>query len=164
MDEDIVIKSADLDAATNELAQNIIDEQDLSKIKDLTQLFNVNLAKKNIVRLLKYSDLVDKVSDQMMKRVISKPGEFSNEDLLKYLQITQSAIDKSTKSSGIVEDIPAINLIQKNTQVNINTEPKLDREARQRVTDAVSAILAKLNSENNIIYTDEVDEKGDNDD
>ena len=164
MDEDIVIKSTDLDAATNELAQNIIDEQDLSKIKDLTQLFNVNLAKKNIVRLLKYSDLVDKVSDQMMKRVTSKPGEFSNEDLLKYLQITQSAIDKSTKSSGIVEDIPAINLIQKNTQVNINTEPKLDREARQRVTDAVSAILAKLNSENNIIYTDEVDEKGDNDD
>ena len=42
-----------LDDSNSKLAQEIINEQNLEKVKDLTHLFNLNQAKKNVLRILK---------------------------------------------------------------------------------------------------------------
>lgn len=149
-----VINSIPLDARTAVLAQEIVDEEDLDKVKSYTNLFNLNQAKKNVLRIMKLNSLLDKVSDQMLERFEKKPGEFSNADLLEYFTVTQSAIDRAQKSLDIVDETPAIQLQQNN--VNITLGDSLDRESKERVTDAVKAILARVKS-TPIDITDEAD-------
>lgn len=144
-----------LDKKTTVLAQEIIDEEDLDRVKSLTTLFNLNQAKKNVLRIIKLNSLLDKVSNQMIERFEKKPGEFSNGDLLEYLTVTQSAIDRAQKSLDLVDDTPAIQL-QQNNQVNINLGDSLDRESKERVTDAVKAILARIKSTPIELAEDEV--------
>lgn len=128
-----------LDKETGQLAQQIIDEKDVKKTQDLVKIFNLNQAKKNVLRVLKLNSLLDKVSDQMIERFEKKPGEFSNSDLLNYLQVTQNAIDRANKSLNLVDETPSISL----TQVNVNIEETLDRDSRAKITEAINKILQK---------------------
>ncbi len=138
-----IIDVIPLDNSTNKLAQDIINEDNLDQVKNLTHLFNLNQAKKNVLRILKLNQLLDKVSDQMIERFEKRPGEFSNSDLLNYMQITQSAIDRANKSLNLVDETPAIQINQQNVIVEKDV---LDRESRDKITDAVNAILKKLNN------------------
>lgn len=129
-----------LDNSTNELAQRIINENDLKKVQDLTHLFNLNQAKKNVLRVLKLNSLLDKVSDQMIERFDECPDQFSNSDLLNYLTVTQNAIDRANKALNLVDETPSITLNQVN--VNVGTEG-LDRDSRAKITEAINKILQK---------------------
>lgn len=134
-----------LDNSSELLADKIIAEDDVDKVKQLTQLFNLNQAKKNVLRVLKFNSLLDKVSDQMLERFEKCPGEFSNKDLMDYLTVTQNAIDRANKSLNLVEETPAIQI----NQVNINTEqPKLSRESKDKIMKAVQAIMKKAENLN----------------
>ena len=57
------------------------------------------------------------------------------------MQVTENAIDRANKNLNLVEETPAIQLMQ-NNQVNINIDNGLDRDSREKVLDAVKAILA----------------------
>lgn len=143
MDEKIDVKSIlPLDDKSDELAQKIIDEDDLEQTKKLVDLFNLNQAKKNVLRVLKLNSLLDKVSDQMIERFEKTPDNFSNNDLLNYMQVTQSAIDRANKALNLVDETPAINIT--NNVVNVNDTNKLDKDSRDRITNAVKAILDKV--------------------
>lgn len=140
MNEQDIINLIPLDESNSHLAQQIIDEQDVDKVKDLTHMFNLNQAKKNVLRVIKLNSLLDKVSDQMLERFTKQPEAFSNSDLLSYMQVTQSAIDRANKALNLVDETPAIQINQVN---NINVNEGLDRESRERIKDAVNAILKK---------------------
>ena len=148
MDNNIIPKDIyDIDMSQNkanslQVAQQILNTDDLEQVKDLTNLFNLNMRKKNVLRTLKMDSLLDKVTDQVIERFEKRPDNFSNEDLIKYMQVTENAIDRANKHLNLVEETPAINLMQ-NNQVNINIDTGLDRDGRERVMDAVKAILAK---------------------
>lgn len=150
-----------IDTQTADLAQQILDETDVDKVKDLTNLFNLNAQKRNVVRVLKMHDLLDKVTDQVVTRFEKTPDNFSNEDLIKFMQVTENSIEKANKTLSQVEQTPAIQY-QQNNQVNINIGNELDRESRQRVTDTVQAILSKLGGKVDAITTPTEDEKGEN--
>jgi hypothetical protein len=135
-----IIDLIPLDKSTNNLAQEIINETDLKKVQDLTHLFNLNQAKKNVLRILKLNSLLDKVSDQMITRFEKTPDNFSNADLLNYMQVTQSAIDRANKALNLVDESPSITLNQVN--VNVGTEA-LDRESRAKITEAINKILQR---------------------
>lgn len=130
-----------LDEKTALIAQQILDEQDIDKVKDLTALFNLNAQKRNVMRVIKMNGLLDKVTDQVIERFEKYPANFSNDDLIKYMQVTENAIDRANKNLNLVEETPAIQLMQ-NNQVNINIDNGLDRNSREKVLDAVKAILA----------------------
>ena len=117
------LSTATLDAETLDTAQQIIDEQDMDKLKDLTHLFNMHQAKKNVVRMTKLNELQDKVTDQMIKRFEERPDEFSNADLLDYAQVIQNNIEKTTKAIGMVDEAPLISITQ-NT-MNIIRDPTM---------------------------------------
>lgn len=134
-----------LDNQTKQIAQEILNEQDIEKVKDLTNLFNLNAQKRNVMRVIKMNDLLDKVTDQVVERFEKRPDNFSNEDLIKYMQVTENAIDRANKHLNLVEETPAIQLMQ-NNQVNINIDSGLDRDGRERVMDAVRAILSKAST------------------
>ncbi len=132
-----------VDTQTTDIAQQILDETDVDRVKDLTALFNLNTQKRNVARVLKMTDLLDRVTDQMLTRFERTPDNFSNEDLIKFMQVTENSIEKANKSISQVDETPAIQL-QQNNQVNINIGDSLNRESRQRVTDTVQAILNKI--------------------
>jgi hypothetical protein len=140
------LNTASVDSATTDIAQRILDESDVDKVKDLTNLFNLNAQKRNVARVLKMTDLLDKVTDQMLTRFERTPDNFSNEDLIKFMQVTETSIEKASKSLSQVDQAPAIQY-QQNNQVNINIGDNLNRESRQRVTDAVQAILNKFGAD-----------------
>ena len=100
----------------------------------------------------------------MLERFEKKPGEFSNSDLINYLQVTQNAIDRANKSISLIDENPAITL----NQVNINVTDNLSRESRTKIEDAVKAILQKseqlgilneTDKENNVILLNEEEDK-----
>lgn len=146
-----------LDENTKRLAGEIIEEENIDKIKDLTVLFNLNMSKKNVTRLMKLNDLLDSVSDQMAKRLENRSDEFSNNDLITYMKVIQDSMDKSSKSLNQVDETPAISINNTKNEVNIAITDgvTLDRNSKERVLDAVKAYLSRVKSESddNIVYT-----------
>jgi hypothetical protein len=95
----------------------------------------------------------------MIERFEKKPGEFSNKDLLDYLNAVRSAMDKS----DIVPENINMPVIQNNTQVNLNIDTGLSKESKERVADAVNSILLKLKNNNSVIdISEEVEEIDEN--
>lgn len=143
----------DMQKAKDEL----VAETDPTVIKDKIELFNLYQTKKNVIRALKYNELLDKVSDEMLLRFKESPDEFTNSDLLNYLQTAQNALDRSNKALNSIEDRPLINI----NQVNVNTEDTaLNRESREKVMRAVQALLDKSKEvEEDIIEATIVEDK-----
>lgn len=139
-----------LDTNTLRIAQQILDEQDVERVKDLTALFNLNAQKRNVMRVIKMNGLLDKVTDKVIERFDKYPENFSNDDLIKYMQVTEAAIDKANKNLHLVDETPPIQLQQNN--VNVNIIDTFDRESKERVADAIKAILAKAaNPDDNVV-------------
>ena len=145
-----------LDRKTQDIAQEILDTDDVDKVKSLTALFNLHAQKRNVIRVMKMNQLLDNVTDKVMERFEKTPDNFSNDDLIKYMQVTENAIDKANKNLNLVSATPAIQM-QQNNQVNINRGSTLDRDSRARVTSVVEDILAKMKSQNVPIIEEETD-------
>lgn len=152
------IDSTPLEKQSIDVVNELLNAQDIDKVKDLTNLFNINAAKKNAIRILKLEQLFDKVSDSMIDRFENRPGEFSNDDLLNYLNTVQNAIEKSKKNLNLVEDAQPIH-IQQNNQVNISVTDTLSRDERENVKNAVDAILKIMQNDANVITVDEFTEE-----
>lgn len=143
-----------VDNIVKDLALQIQEEQDQNRSRDLIDLFNWNLSKKQISRVAKLDELFDDVTDQMVARFKLKPDQFSNDDLLNYMKVVQNAIESNSKNIGEIPDPPKI--IQNNTQININSIDNFDKESRNRILAAIQATLDAINSEN-IIYEDKTE-------
>ena len=157
MDENKALSPIDttsLDINSKNIAQQILDSTSVEEVQDLTELFNLNTKKKNVVRVLKMNDLLDKVTDQVLDRFNKRPDNFSNEDLIKFMQVTENSLDRASKHVSDIEDLNTITL-QQNNQVNINVAGELNRDSRAKVADAVSAILKKLQNSQEPIIIDE---------
>lgn len=139
MDNKVV--KVNIEDKTNSLVDTIINEDDIDKTKQLLNLFNVNIAKKNTIRVMKVDKLLDKVTDEALKRVEERPDEINNKDLLNYASVAQNQIDKSMQIIKSINETPTIQLNQDNS-VNINiTQPELSRESRERILKAVEQIM-----------------------
>ncbi|MDY5928892.1 MAG: hypothetical protein SPJ27_02510 [Candidatus Onthovivens sp.] len=138
--------TATLDTPVDELEQKLVDETDIDELKNIINLFNLNIKKKDILRTSKLSDLQDKVTAQMGERLENNAGAFSNKDLIEYFKIIQDTINKADNSLSTV-DTPAIQLNQNQLNVHINHQNELDKDSRDRVADAVKSILARLEKE-----------------
>lgn len=122
------------------LEDKLINELDADEVKNIIDLFNLNIKKKNVIRANKLSELQDSISNQMIERVEKNADAFSNKDLLEYFKTIQQTLQTSDTSSENVK-VP-VQITQ--TQINVNVEePTLDRQSKQRVLDAIKAILAK---------------------
>ena len=151
-----------LDNQTKQIAQEILNEQNVDRVKDLTALFNLNSRKRNVMRVMKMNELLDTVTDKVVERFEKTPDNFSNEDLIKYMQVTEAAIEKANKQLNLVDETPAIQL-QQNNQVNVNIIDSFDRDSRERIAEAVKAVLSKTTVSNpNIIDVSNESEDEDN--
>lgn len=151
-----------IDSTIKDLMEDIIEETNPEKTKDLVTLFNWNMSKKNIARIQKLNDLYDAVTNQMVERVEQRADQFSNSDLLDYMKTIQGAIDVNTKNVSQNQDIPMI-VQQTNNQVNINVVDTFDRAAKDRILAAVQATLnqaTKISEADAASNTSVIDNRG----
>lgn len=80
----------------------------------------------------------------MEERLTKRADQFSNKDLLDYMDKMAGALEKAQKQVQDVDPTPAIQINQQN--INLG-EAGLSRESRQNVMDAVASILKRLNEE-----------------
>ena len=141
-DKDLIQKTEiqKLDDNIDQIAKDLIVENDSDKSNDLINLFNWNISKKNALRIIKLNQLYDGITDQMIERFARRKGEFSNQDLLNYLNSVEASLEKQQKNMQTTEQIAPVQ-IQNNTQVNVNIMDSFDTESKQRITDAIKSIL-----------------------
>lgn len=141
--------------STDEVVSQLVETNDADEIKRLTQLFNVNQMKKDAIRTLKLNDMLDKLDDQVLKRIETHPDQFSNADLLNYLNTIQQNINKSAQNISSLNQTP---LIQLNQQNNIMVSNEFNRESREKIISAVKQFLEFSNNDENgdgdVVYYD----------
>lgn len=145
-----------LDSTIGSIVESIMNESDPNKTKDLVELFNWNISKKNIARIQKLNTLYDSITDQMVERVDKRADQFSNSDLLDYIKTIQGAIDTNSKNLSHIQEPPMI-VQQSNTQINVNVVDSFDRDAKERILAAVQATLKQAKNPINVTAV-EIDE------
>ena len=168
MNDKLIIAKTELKENTLDIAQQIIAETDISKVKDLTQLFNTAHIKKQVLRSMTYDDLLDHIQDQMIERIVQRGDQFSNKDLLDYANSVTSSLEKAQKQISGVDDIPIIQFNQQNNTIITET---LDPESQQRVEDVINAILKRAKEfqpeneifDNSTVQANELENISDND-
>lgn len=158
-----------VDDKAAELSREIAKVENKSELDVLYDAFKINDTKKNVFRINKLNNLLDRITDEATARFEQRPGEMSNKEVIDYMNAVSNQIDRSKSTLNQIKDI---NLTQINNTVNVNIdsnkENTLSRESRERVIDFIKDILKT--SENNgnsvnedhIVETEEVKEAIDN--
>ena len=153
-----LINTTRLDKSTTKVVKNLIKENDPDEMKKLTALFNQNQAKKNAVRTLKLNDLKDKINDQLAERLEKRADEFTNKELIEAGNFIQESIDRNNKELATVNEQPAIQVNKQTNIINIGTTTAdLNRDSRDRILDAIKAIMGEA-KDINIDSMQEVEE------
>lgn len=143
MEEEKELAPISLDTPIDELNERILKETDMEQFDKIKSIFDLNIKKKEILRLSKLSDLQDLTIEEMSNRLRKRSGEFSNQDLIGYFKTVQDTINKSDTSLDNL-DVASIKVVQ--NQVNIhmnNNEDELNRDEKNRVIEAIRSILNK---------------------
>lgn len=140
------------DIKTNdELVNQLITTNDSSDIENIINLFNFNMKKKNILRVNTYNNLLDKVIDEVVERFDKHSDEFSNKELLDYLNSIQTFAYNKQDLTDV--QIPSITLNTINMTNNINSFDSIDIDSRKRIQDAIQNII---NNSTVIVDSEEV--------
>lgn len=124
--------------------QQLIQSDNLDELQEIINLFNQNLKKKELLRIIKLSELQDQIVDQASKRLDKYSDEFSNKDLIEYFKTFQTTLQNTDRS---IDNIPQIQITQ--NQLNVNIEPpEFDQDSRQRILNAVRLLLNQQPEEN----------------
>jgi len=151
-----------LDTPINKLEKKLLKENDADQIKNIIDIFNANIKKKDVIRTAKLSELQDMIADQLTQRIQKNSDAFNNKDLLDYFKTIQDVINKADMSSEI--KVP----VQIQQQINVNVDnSELDRESKNRVLEAIRAILDSnkeeaIEAEFSVQEETKVDESGSN--
>ena len=154
------------------LIEKIIDSQTKEELQNHLDLFNLAQSKNNVLRVIKLNDLLQKVEDQAIERFNKRPDQISNRELLEYLQVVSTQIEKSQKTvNETINEKPLIQITNNKNELNIQTGPTLNAESREKVIDAFSMIMKqlesledkKLNTENEPLAEEELDFSNKND-
>ena len=130
-----------LDDQEQKIIQDIIKAPTQKDLQAQFDLFNINQSKKNALRIIKLNSLLDKVEDQAIERFEKRPDQVPNKELLDYMQVVAAQIDRSQKFIETLKDKPTIKVANQKTEVNIHLE---DKESKERVMDAMNALLKQL--------------------
>jgi hypothetical protein len=147
--EEIVLKDkTDLNKESIELLNQVIDSKTPEEQKDLTYLFNLNQNKKTMLRVNKCNDLLDAMTDQLIRRVTTKPDNISNQDLLQSLKVIQDMVERGQNQVKEVKDQPLIQINQQNNEIKMDGDPTcMSKDSRDRIKNAVASILGNLGAE-----------------
>ena len=123
--------------------ERLLKSTDKKEIEEIINLFNMDIVKKNAIRTSVYSDMIDRIIDEMGARIEKYPGQFS-------LTAMQNSLTKTQVDSS---SVPLI-AVQNNNIINFNPLSGFDRESKDRMRDVLKSIL----DDDFVIKTDEIEE------
>lgn len=141
---DFSLSALPLEATEQKLMSKIIEAPTRAELQTQLELFNINQSKKNALRIVKLSHLLEKVEDQAIERFERRPDQVSNKELLEYMNVISNQIERAQKSVDSLKDIPAISITNQTNELNINVGPKLDKDSKEKVIDVISALLKQV--------------------
>ena len=150
----------DLVNKTNsELSEIILAESNPDNLNNVIDIFNYNLKKQELIRTNKLHEILNKLTDQAIDRLENRPNNFSNKDILDYMQAISNILSKQNEIG--TKDFPTIKLIQNNNiNLTANSNQELSKESRDRILKAVNAILnAPQDNNSDIPETNLIDEE-----
>lgn len=131
-----------LEESTKSIIQELIDETNVEKVKDLTKLFNLNQVKKNAVRVASVDKMIDNVLEKAEDRLENVPDEFTNKDYLDYLQVLHNIKEKDLKSINAIDETPLIQINKQTNEFSITVgNSKIDKDTQEKVLDVVQKIM-----------------------
>lgn len=137
--------SLPLEVAEQQLIAKIIEAPTKEDLQHQFDLFNMNQSKKNALRIIKLNNLLSKVEDQAIERFEKRPDQVSHKELLEYMNVVSSQIDRAHKQVDTLNTTPPIQVLTQKNEVNINMgSPELDRDSKERVMDAISKLLQQV--------------------
>lgn len=139
-----------VDDKATELSKEIAKVDAKPELDALYDAFKINDTKKNVFRINKLNNLLDKITEEATARFEQRPGEFSNKEVIDYMNAVSNQIDKSKSTLSQIKDV---NLTQVNNTVNVNIDNKetsLSRESREKVIDFIKDILKNSQEETTI--------------
>ena len=149
-------------AKQNKTLEELIQEDDLDKVKDLTHLFNVYQTKRNAIRMNALNDVQDALVKQMLERLQKYPDNFANKDIADWMKTIQTVMESNAEKVEKLDDIPAITY-QQNNQVNLTLVDGLSKESREKVLGVVEALLKNVQSttDSTVYDNEELEETSD---
>lgn len=144
-----------VDDRATELSKEIAKVDTKSDLDALYDAFKINDTKKNVFRINKLNNLLDKITEEATARFEQRPGEMSNKEVIDYMNAVSNQIDRSKNTLNQIKDV---NLTQVNNTVNVNIDNKetsLSRESRERVIDFIKDILK--NSQEDVTISKDTD-------
>ena len=138
-----------------ELTHELILADDSTETRSIIEKYNAYLVKKSAIRTGKLEKLYDEIVEQMLLRFKNRGGEFSNKDLLDYLNSVQAALDKSVSKLNNTDETP-VQYGTGQTQVNINVLEGFTHDQKTNIADAIKSILQQ--SASNTYYPGEYEE------
>ena len=148
-----------LETTEKKIIDAIIEAPTKEDLQRQFELFNNNQVKKNALRIIKLNNLLSKVEDQAIERFENRPDQVSNKELLDYISVVSNQIERAQNFNRetLTTDIGNIKINNQKNEININVAPTLDREGKEHVMDAISALLKQLNNnKDDIIEAEEV--------
>lgn len=133
-----------LDNTEKEIVNKIIEADNKDELKHQFDLFNMNQSKKNALRVIKLNGLLGKIEDQAIERFEKRPDQISNKELLDYMQVVSTQIEKSQNYISDIQDKPMITVNNQKNELNVSIGPELDRDSKSNVINAVTNLLNQL--------------------
>ena len=102
-----------------------------------------------MVRVNSLNNIMDRLTDEVGKRIVFDADSIKNEDLVKFINAIQKAIEGSEKTINGVSEQPTIQINPTtNNNIVVDSLGLTSKESRDKVMDIVNAILkGELNND-----------------
>lgn len=123
--------------------------QSSDELKEFLPLFNLNIVKKQALRVVKREEILDMTTDRIKERLSVCSDEMTTKDLLDCDKVMSEQKQRELDRINSISESPSITLNQQNNTVNvsINDSVSLSKDSRDRVVDVVKELLKKVSSD-----------------
>ena len=141
-----------LEAETKSIVEGALKSTTQSELQEITDLFNANQIKREIIRANSVNKLLDKILDQAADRIENRSHEMTNKDLLDYYKTFQDTINKVSEHTELVTQQPLIQINTNTQNIGISGDGKTTNAAESmgitndsidNVRDFLSSILSQ---------------------
>lgn len=148
LNKEIDASLAQLPLATKEqeIINSIVDAPTEQELSEQFNKFNLNQVKLNALRIIKLNRLLTMAEDQAIERFEKRPDQVSNKELLEYMQVVSTQIERAQNFNRTTLDtsVGGIPVKRPKNEININIGVAENKASRENIMGAVSALLKQI--------------------
>lgn len=153
MEDKKEIISTDLNSETASIIDKASKSTSTSELQEITELFNANQVKRDMIRANSVNKLMDKIVEQATDRIENRGNEMTNKDLLDYYKTFQDTLDKVSEHSKVLNEQPLIQINNTTQNIEVNNTSSSLREGLgvsddnlNNVRDFIATLLKEQNT------------------